>query len=461
MRRTIGEIARMIGAETPDSVWNELVVNGVSIDTRTLKPGNLYIPIVGERFDGHAFAAKAIEQGAAAMLWRRGQANPPEHFPIIAVEDTEKALQTLAAAYRRQLSKLTVVGVTGSNGKTSTKDLVASVLSTAYKTQKTAGNLNNHLGVPLTLLSLEEDTEYAVVEMGMSDLGEIRFLASLAKPNIAVITNVSEVHLGDLHTRERILQAKLEITEALTEQDALIYFGDHSPLRQAVQELKLRCNTIAFGEGVQNDVIAERIEVSRHGVQFNTEGERFGIPVLGKHQAINALAAVAVARLAGLTTDDIREGLSQVQLTGMRNEWITAGGLSIMNDTYKSNPSSVRAALDLLYSLQPFEQKIAVLGEMVELGDESAAFHREIGEGLQPEQLDYVFTIGTIAREIADSARQRFMPDRIIHCSDQQELLGRLKQTIRSNCLLLVKGSRTLELEKVVEELRQSAVAEA
>ena len=132
-----------------------------------------------------------------------------------------------------------------------------------------------------------------------------------------------------------------------------------------------------------------------------------------------------------------------------------------MNDTYKSNPSSVRAALDLLYSLQPFEQKIAVLGEMVELGDESAAFHREIGEGLQPEQLDYVFTIGTIAREIADSARQRFMPDRIIHCSDQQELLGRLKQTIRSNCLLLVKGSRTLELEKVVEELRQSAVAEA
>jgi UDP-N-acetylmuramoyl-tripeptide--D-alanyl-D-alanine ligase len=451
--KSVAEMANMIGAAVSDG-WGDTRVQGVSIDTRTLKPGNLYIPIAGARFNGHDFAVAAIEQGASAMLWNREEPNPPSEVPVILVEDTTKALQMLAAAYRKQLS-LQVIGITGSNGKTSTKDILAALLSVKYKTQKTAGNLNNHLGVPLTLLALKEDTEFAVIEMGMSNLGEIRFLGSLARPNIAIITNASEVHLGDLHTRERILQAKLEIAEALTAEDLLVYNGDHDGLRQEIASKGLPCQMVSFGEGAVNDVSAKDIRVTKQEVSFRVRDVGFHLPVLGRHQAVNALAAIAAARSAGFTDGEIREGLAQVRLTGMRNEWVECGSFAIMNDTYKSNPTSVRAALELLYTLQPFQQKIVVLGEMVELGEESVQLHREIGmEALKPEHLDYVFTIGSMARHMAEAAREHFPPGRVFFCEDLDDLLGRLKGAIKENGLLLVKGSRILGLEQVVEEVK-------
>ena len=443
------------GRETADPA--AVVVRGVSIDTRTLVPGNLYVPIIGRRFNGHDFARQAIERGASAVLWRRGEPNPPEDVPVLFVEDTLAALQRLAAAYRRRLG-VRVVGVTGSNGKTSVKDMLAAVLGVKYKTQATPGNLNNDLGVPLTLLALEEDTAFAVVEMGMSGLGEIRRLSSLAAPDIAVITSVSEVHLGDLHTRERILAAKLEIVEALRADGLLIHHGDHAPLREALAGMRLPCRRIAFGLGPLNDLRAERIVVSRAGTAFEAGGASYFLPVSGKHQAVNALAAIAAARHVGLTEDEIRAGLSRVRLTGLRTEWVETGSLTVLNDAYKSNPTSVRAALELIYELGPYPQKVAVLGDMVELGEESAALHREIGEELRPDQLDYVLTIGPEARTIAEAARTRFAPDRVIHCADQEELLVALRRIVRPQALVLVKGSRYLGLERLVDRLKEETV---
>ncbi len=443
----------MIGAEL-DARWEQVSIHGVSTDTRTLQPGNLFVPIVGERFNGHEFAADAIARGATAMLWSRHQPGAPDGYPVIYTDDTLDAIGRLAAAYRRQLG-LRVVGITGSNGKTSTKDMLAAVLSVRYKTQKTFGNLNNHLGVPLTLLALEEDTEYAVVEMGMSGLGEIRELSAIVKPDMAIITNVSEVHLGDLKTRERIMQAKLEIAEALGREELLIYNGDHEQLHRAVHEMNLVCKRVTFGEKLYNQLRAEEIRVTRKGVTFKAGEQRFELPVLGRHQALNALAVIAAARAAGLTDAEIRCGLKQVRLTGMRNEWHEAGGISIINDAYKSNPSSVRAALELVYALEPFARKAVVLGDMVELGEESAQLHREIGEELRPDQLDYVFTIGPLARQIAQAAESRFAPGRVIACLDQEELKRKVLDVLEEGTLLLVKGSRTLALEHLVAALKQ------
>jgi len=443
----------MIGSEV-DARWEHTRIHGVSTDTRTLQPGNLYVPIVGERFNGHDFAAEAIRKGAAAVLWSLRQPGPPEGHPIIYTDDTLAAIGQLAAEYRRQL-KLRVIGITGSNGKTSTKDILASVLSVRYKTQKTFGNLNNHLGVPLTLLALEEDTEYAVVEMGMSGLGEIRELSAIVKPDTAIITNVSEVHLGDLYTRERIMQAKLEITENLGREELLIYHGDHEQLHRTVQEMNLACKRVTFGEKLYNQLQVGEIRVTKSGVSFKVGDQRFEMPVLGRHQALNALAAIAAARAAGLTDAEIRYGLRNVQLTGMRNEWHEVSGISIINDAYKSNPSSVRAALDLVYALEPFARKVVVLGDMVELGEEEVQLHREIGEQLRPDQLDYVFTIGSTAMHIAQAAEGRFASGRVIACLDQEELKRKILDVLVEGTLLLVKGSRTLGLESLVEALAQ------
>ena len=458
IKRTVSEIAAMLGLPSAPG-WERIQVRGVSTDSRTLQPGNLYIPIPGVRYNGHHFAAQAAERKASALLWNRNEPNPPEHLPVLIVDDTVAAMQKLAAAYRRQLG-VRVCGITGSNGKTSTKDMLASVLSMKYKTHKTEGNLNNHIGVPLTLLAMEEDTEFAVIEMGMSSLGEIRLLSSLAKPDFAIITNTSEVHLGDLLTRERIVQAKLEIAESLTASGLLLYNGDVVRLKRAIEERKLPCPAFSFGLGAANDIAADEVRVTSDGVVFRTNEASFAVPVLGKHQAVNALAAVACARLAGLSDEWIREGLAQVRLTGMRNEWIQAGGLAIINDTYKSNPSSVRAALDLLYTLGPYKRKIAVLGEMAELGEESEQLHREIGLEIDPAQIEYLFTIGPMARHIAAAAKTRLAEENIFHCEDREQLTERLKTVIADNTLLLVKGSRKLELEQAVDSLKRWAAGE-
>lgn len=459
IKRSLKQIAQMIGADCTDVEAGQLI-QGVSINTRTLEAGNLYIPIEGDRFDGHQFADQAVEKGAAAILWKMGKEGAPADVPVLYVDDTLHAIQRLAKAYRSQLA-VRVVGITGSNGKTSTKDIMSALLSTSFKTQKTYGNLNNHLGVPLTLLGLEEDTEMAVVEMGMSGLGEIQLLSSLAKPDVAIITNASEVHLADLKSRDHIVQAKLEIVCGLKEDGLLIYNGDNSRLTLPLSRLSGSYDRVSFGDNPANDIYPVDYSLDEAGVSFTISDRDcplLFVPLLGKHQMINALSAIAAARYFGISFDRIRKGLLQIEATGMRNELINTNQFTVINDTYKSNPTSLQAALDTLYALDSRKQKIAVLGDMVELGEESEHMHREIGERLDPQRLTRLFTLGTMAKQIALTAAPKFPEERITVCLDKEQLINELARTQLDNSIILVKGSRALQLEDVVNALQKEGV---
>src|SRR5690606_23955313 len=367
INKTLAQIEQMAIGEKLDPQFRNVLIKGVSIDTRTISPGNLYIPIIGETFNGHQFVDKAIENGAAAVLWGSDQPNPPQQIPVIFVKDTLEALQTLAKSYRDELS-IRVVGVTGSNGKTTTKDMVASVLSTTMKVQKTEGNFNNHIGLPLTILRLEENTEVAVLEMGMSAFGEIEFLTLLARPDVAIITNVGESHMLDLGSREGIAKAKLEIVDGLSKQGKLIYYGDEPLLTERVKTMNI--DTTTFGESDNNNLYPMRIKQENEGTYFSInqqEGKEFYIPVLGKHNVNNAMSAIAVARHFGLSWEQIEKGLKQITITNMRLELIEGiDGINLINDAYNASPLSMKAAISLIHDLQTTGKKIVVLGDMLE-----------------------------------------------------------------------------------------------
>ncbi|MFC0214154.1 UDP-N-acetylmuramoyl-tripeptide--D-alanyl-D-alanine ligase [Paenibacillus chartarius] len=465
MRRTIAQIERMLARryagqlESRTKEEAERLVIGVSTDTRTIAQGNLFVPLVGEKFDGHQYAQQAVDKGAAAVLWQRGhEAEPPQGAPLILVDDTLGALQQLAKAYRQELD-MKVVGITGSNGKTTTKDLVHAVLAVQYRVHKTQGNLNNHIGLPLTLLQLSEDTEAAVLEMGMSGRGEIELLSGIGAPDIAVITIIGESHLEQLGSREEIARAKVEILSGLADGGLFVYNGDSELIEAVLPEMPKpkTMRTVRFGMGQDCDLFASNVQMTADGAHFtlNDGGAvEFAIPLLGRHNVTNAIAAIAVGRELGISDECIAEGLASVQMTGMRIEVRQApSGLTVLNDAYNASPTSMEAALKLLAELGGFRCKFAVLGDMLELGPQEAELHRGIGERIGPETADYLLTYGERARHIADGALIRLPADRIRSFNDKRELAQHLLTLAEPNDVVLVKGSRGMRLEDVVAVL--------
>jgi UDP-N-acetylmuramoyl-tripeptide--D-alanyl-D-alanine ligase len=467
IKRTYIEVAAMCGGLTMNGISlssSDLQIFGISKDTRTVQPGNLYVPLIGEAFDGHQFVEDAAAKGAVAALWQQDHENPPQGIPLILVEDTLAALQKLAKAYLAQL-KVRIVGITGSNGKTTTKDMTAAVLSTTYKVHKTIGNYNNHIGLPLTLLQLEEDTEIAVLEMGMSGRGEIRFLSELAGPEIVIITNIGEAHLLQLGTREEIARAKTEIMAGLQLKGTLVYNGDE-PLIEAVLpewehqgsgEAETGFKRVSFGALSSNDWVPDQVRMDAAGTHFRLHGSSetdFYIPVLGFHNVINALAAIAVGLHFQIPEAVIAEGLRASVMTGMRIELIKApSGLTILNDAYNASPTSMKAALELLRELQGYARKIVVLGDMLELGDREREFHQEIGRMLKPQEIEQVYTLGTLASHIADEAANNYPAGRVLHFDDKKQLAQALAAYAAADDVVLVKGSRGMKLEQVVAVL--------
>lgn len=435
--------------------FEKIVIRGVSTDSRNISANQLFIPLIGENFNGHDFITMAIGKGAVASLWNKNEPMPDNDFPFILVDDTTLALQELAKSYRSQLNTK-VIGITGSNGKTSTKDILASLLKTQYKTHKTIGNFNNYIGLPLTILSMGEDTEMAVLEMGMDNFGQIELLTSIARPDAAVITNIGEAHLEGLKTRENIAKAKLEILKGLKPNDLFVYYGDDSILKKEIQNIPMEYNIKTYGSSENNDYQPEITFVNEKGDSFYLKepaSQEFFLPMLGEHQVLNATAAIAVARYFGISYENIEKGLLQVEKTGMRNELIHADGFTILDDSYKSNPSAVLAALDTLYSIKGYSQKIAVLGDMLGMGDEQADMHRDIGRTIDPNQIDYLFTLGDFGKYFAETAQLNFPEGKVLAFFDKPSLIKKIKEVVEPNALILVKASRPLAMEEVVEGL--------
>ncbi|SDN63781.1 UDP-N-acetylmuramoyl-tripeptide--D-alanyl-D-alanine ligase [Alkalicoccus daliensis] len=427
-------------------------IAGVSTDTRTIKEGNLFVPISGENFNGHDFAATAMENGAVAALWGRNEAAPPKTLPVVYVDDTLKALQELAKNYLKFIPAKTV-GITGSNGKTTTKDMTAAILGTTYKVQKTEGNYNNHIGLPLTVLALDEDTDIAVLEMGMSSRGEIEFLSSLAKPEAAIITNIGESHLQDLGSREGISEAKFEITAGLKENGTLVIPGNEPLLTAKVEGTPF--NVLTFGSTEDNDYYSMELKQEKNGTYFTVnkaQEEEYFIPVLGSHNVNNALAAIAVAQQFNVPASAVKKGLQQLKVTGMRTELLEGkNGVTVINDAYNASPTSTRAAVSLLEDMEGYNKKIVVLADMLELGENEETFHFETGESIDAEKIDAVFTFGTLGRKIAEGAAVHFAEDQVAAFEDKQELIQALQDKVAEGDIILVKGSRGMKLEEVVE----------
>ncbi|MGC5773763.1 UDP-N-acetylmuramoyl-tripeptide--D-alanyl-D-alanine ligase [Paenibacillus pabuli] len=461
IKKTLAQIAEMCGGTLTDvAAYGDVRVEGVFTDSRKPTQGSLFIPLVGERFDGHEFVQTCVEKGAAGALWQRNHGTAPQGA-VIVVEDTLVALQELASSYLRE-SDASVVGITGSNGKTTTKDIVDAILSTTFKVHKTQGNFNNHIGLPLTVLSMEPDTEIVILEMGMSGRGEIEELSGIAEPDVAIITNIGESHLLQLGSRLEIARAKAEIAAGMKPGGLLIYNGDEPLIAQVLAEPATKqpegLQRYTFGLQTDNDDYPTGLMNVQGGVAFTTKQSgdtALTLPLLGTHNVVNCLAALAVARHYGVESEQIAAGLSGLKLTGMRIEILQGvSGLTMLNDAYNASPTSMKAAVDVLESLKGYRNKVAVLGDMLELGPQEQELHRGIGEYITPDKMNMVLAYGPLSSSIAEGARQN-MPADAVHAFESKEELTRfLLERLHPRDVVLFKASRGMKLEDVVEALK-------
>ena len=451
MKKTLKQLAAWLNEEV--LAFGDTMVSGISIDTRTIRQGDLFVPFRGEQANGHKFVLQAFEKGAGASLWQKDEPNPPKDVPLLFVDDPEQALQQMARAYRAE-HKATFIGITGSNGKTSTKDILAGTLAPFFKVQKTIGNFNNQLGLPITLLQLDEDTEVAVLEMGMSGFGEIEFLTKLARPHITVITNIGEAHMQDLGSRAGIAKAKFEIIQGMQHNGVLYYDGDEPLLRELVAK-EQNLNAQAFGLEPGDLLYADNIEATASGSSFTTHGAiegDFFISVLGKHQVKNTLIAMLIAQKLGLNDEQIRESLKDVTLTDMRMQQVQGNqGALFINDAYNAAPTSVKAAIQFIATTNIRPEKWLVLGDMLELGANERSFHEDLAVAIDKEEIDYVCLYGPRMAFLYEVLKERFEADRLLYVKDDfAPIITKLQQATEKSIVLL-KGSRGMKLETILQ----------
>lgn len=439
----------------PNSIGNQLFthVTEIVLDSREKSKQSLFVPIVGERFDAHDFIEQAIENGAVATLWVTEKPIPThlkDKCQFFLVEDTLVGLQLLAKYYRNEINPI-VIGITGSNGKTSTKDLVASILKTTYKTHYTKGNFNNHIGLPITILQMSRDTEVLIVEMGMSDFGEIDQLTKISQPNYAIITNVGESHIEFLGSREGIAKAKLEIVNGLKRNGTIVVDGDEPLLMNVPKEYNvIRCG---FTNNEVNEYCISDIAIDIEKTVFFVQNKSYTIPLLGKHHAKNATYAIAIAKLLNVTESNIQKGLTEVQHSGMRFEKLVSDeGAVVINDAYNASPTSMIAAINVVKELSNFNQKIIVLGDMFELGERADTFYKQIAQAID-DTIDVVFTIGKNAAIISSEVNDCNSHTKGKHFNDKDSLINELKPLLKNDVVVLFKASRGMALEKIVAHL--------
>ncbi len=432
------------------------VFNSVCTDSRKVKEGDLFFALHGENHDGHDFAVKALGFGAKGLVLNRMvDGLLPGKATVFLVKDTLKALQDLAAFNRRQ-SGVMLVAVTGSSGKTSTKDLIYSVLSAKFRAVKTQGNFNNEVGLPLTLLQLGEEHQVAVVEMGMRGFKEIDFLSQIALPNGAVITNIGEAHLELLGSVDNIARAKGELLEHVPETGFAVLHGD-SPFI-AREAKRCRGKVILYGEKPEFDLCLKEVAAENGGnrftVAFRDRVEEFFLPLPGRHNIINSLAAIAVGHEYGMSYEEIKSGLAGANLTAMRLEILELNGVKIINDAYNANPDSTKAALQVLMEMGG-ARKIAILGDMLELGKMAETAHKKVGKAAYEAGVDLLATVGELGSLIGTGAFEAGLPaDRIYNYQTAKEAANGLKNVLKAGDVVLVKGSRGMRMEGFIETLK-------
>jgi len=459
----LGDVLRacngMLHGARLDPTWaREVRFSSVVTDSREAVPGSLFVALRGERADGHDFVGEATRRGAAGAMVSRVPSGAEElRIPLIIVEDTLKALGALASAYRLRFNPL-VVGITGSVGKTTTKEMTAAVLGVKHRVLKTEGNMNTEIGVPLTVFRLTDDHDVAVFEMAMRARGEIAWLAGIARPRIGVITNIGETHLERLGSRENIALAKAELLEALPEDGCAVLNGDNEWVRWVRD--KARCRSVYYGMTPSCEVTAEDVRSGPDGTRFRLKtpsgtADCF-ITIPGEHHVYNALAAATVGLNSGLDPSEVSEGLGRFRTGRMRSEVLEADGVTIINDAYNASPVSTKAALQVLKTLAR-GRAIAVLGNMLELGEYAVQGHREVGLEAARLKLDLLVTVGDLAENIADAAISAGMnAGSVIACGTKEEAVKLLRERVRPGDTVLVKGSRGMKMERIIEGLTGS-----
>jgi UDP-N-acetylmuramoyl-tripeptide--D-alanyl-D-alanine ligase len=449
----ISQIAKFAGASL-SSGDGSVVINKIRTDSRTLKRGELFVALRGENFDGHNFVKAVAKAGAAgAIVASSWQGEVPETFALIRAEDTLQAYQELSANYRRSLS-LKVVAITGSNGKTSTKDFAAAVLARRFQVTKTEGNFNNHFGLPRTILEANSRDEVAVWEIGMNHPGEVAALARLAIPDVAIITNIGVAHIEFMESREAIAAEKGALAEAVGAQGTVILNAD-DPFTESMAK-RTRGKVLLAGT-IAGTVRASEITQSESGTDFTImEGAhrcRAQLPVPGLHMVQNALLAVAAGRVFGLSLEDCAAGLVAAPLAKARLQIKEIQGLRFLDDSYNANPDSMKAALRTLVELDADGKRVAVLGEMRELGSKSEQCHREVGETAAALKVDHLITIGNVAATIAQAAEHAGL-EKSVAVRSASEAADLLSKIAKPGDLVLIKGSRAARTEQVIEQFR-------
>ena len=430
----------------------EIKFNKICIDTRKVEKDNVFLAIKGANFNGNDFALKALELGASVVIIDEVKFNIEDvnvNGTVIKVKNTRQALLDLAKFYREKLG-LKVIGVTGSTGKTSTKDLIAALLSDKYKVFKTKGNFNNDIGLPLMILELTCDYDVAVLEMGMSSLGEIELLADVARPDIGVITNIGLSHIENLKTQENILKAKMEISTFFNENNVLIVNGEDEFLKN-ISGKSFKVKKIGYNH--EYDVYASNIILREDETEFlaHAFGEEavFTLPMAGKHNVLNTMLAIEVAECLNVYFKEIILGLENIEATSMRLQVIKREGLTIINDCYNASPDSMKSSLDVLSAYKNC-RKVAILGDMYELGDEAKRAHFQVGEYAR-DKVDLLIVIG----EHINNFKDGFKNDNIIMYNTKEECIKELKSIVKKDDVVLVKASRGVKLEDVVKKLEE------
>lgn len=452
MKFDLYEIAEVLSAKNDVTQFENVVLRNAEFDSRLIEPDDLFVPLKGAR-DGHDFIATAFAHGAAATL----SDHPVAEGPYLLVDDVLTAFQCLAQYYleKRQVD---VLAVTGSNGKTTTKDMLAQLLATTYKTYKTQGNYNNEIGLPYTVLHMPEDTEKLVLEMGQDHLGDIYLLSELAKPKTGIVTLVGEAHLEFFGSRTEIAQGKMQIADGLRKDGLLIV-----PADKIVNEfLPADCKLVRFGPDA--DIFLTCLEERKDSLSFecNFLEQRIDLPVTGKYNATNAMIAAYAALQEGVSEEAIAQAFSELELTRNRTEWKKAGnGADILSDVYNANPTAMRLILETFSTIpaNPGGRKLAVLADMKELGADSKSMHGSMITSLNPEIVTDLFLYGQDMEALYDYAKEIYPPGKVQYFikNDEKDQFEQLKQAVREKLTpadqILLKGSNSMNLAKLVEDL--------